>query len=239
MSKWQLSPDAQWLLSGGQFLNTPVVWVASAVDGSKQIVRPRQQNYEEDGLFTVWRPDSKSWVQMLEQNDQVHTYSYRLNSTLTPVSIANTNLNGNVAVGFYSQDRLFCLRPRTGDGGGIGVMDLGVDVSSAPVENFIQNVPANLDVQEVALSPDRTRLAWKFVVKPLPLGIKVTINSSYVRHSAPSEAGLWTSDLNFNHLHEIGTVDIRDDQISTVRWTPDGKSLSFVDDNALYTVPVN
>ena len=118
-------------------------------------------------------------------------------------------------------------------------MDIGVDASSTPVKNFLQNVPANMDVQEVVMSPDRTQLAWKFTVRPLPLGIKAAINSSFVRRSAPYEAGLWTSDLNFNHLDRIGTVDIRDDKINAVRWTPDGKNLSFIDDNALYTVPVN
>ena len=240
VSKWQLSPDFRWLLADDSYLqNTLPSLIATAVDGSKQIVRPRQQAGDEDSIFTVWQPDSKSWVQMLEQNNQVHTYSYRLDTPAIVAHVENTNLNGNVAVGFYSQDRLFCIRPKTGDGGGIGVMDLGIDASSAPVKNFIQNVPANMDVQEVALSPDRTQLAWKFTVKPLPLGVKATINSSYVRRSKPFKAGLWISDLNFNHLREIGTVDIRDDKISMVRWTSDGKSLSFVDDDTLYTVPVN
>ena len=236
---WQLSPNSQWLLSGGQFQNTPVVWVATAINGSKQIVRPRQQYYENGGLFTVWRPDSKAWVQIVEQNDQVHAFGYRLDNPAVTVHVENTNLNGNVAVGFYSPDRIFCIRPQTGDGGGIGVMDLGADASSAPVQNYIQNVPANMDVQEVSLSPDRKLLAWKFTVKPLPLGLKATINSGYVRRSAPTLAGLWVSDLNFNHLREIGTLDIRDDHVSNLRWTPDGKRLSFIDGDALYTVPIN
>lgn len=89
------------------------------------------------------------------------------------------------------------------------------------------------------MSPDRKLLAWKFAVKSLPLGLKSTINSDFVRRSAPAAAGLWVSDLNGNDLREIGTLDIRDDSISNVRWTPDGTRLSFIDAGDLYTVPIN
>ena len=240
VSQWQLSPDACWLLSDDSYLqNTPPALIVTAVNGTKQFTRPRHEEYMRDGIFTVWRPDSKSWVQMVEENNQVSIYTYQVADPAIVKHTENTNLNGNVAIGFYSQDRLFCLRPRTGDGGGIGIMDLGVDAASVPVKNFIQDIPPNMDIQEVVLSPDRTHLAWKFTVRPLLLGIEATINSSYVRRSSPYEAGLWTSDLNFNHLHEIGTADIRNDAISTVRWTPDGRSLSFFDQNTLYTVPVD
>lgn len=237
---WQLSPDKKWLLSETNSRSIKQSWVATQVNTAHQITRPHvYDEYEDKGLFTVWRPDSKSWVQIAEQSDRVHAYSYRLDNPAVASHSESTNLNGNVAVGFYSPDRIFCIRPVIGDGGGIGVMDLGVDVASSPVKNYIQTLPANMTIQEAALSPGRTLLAWHLAVKPLPLGLKATIDSSYVRRSAPNEAGLWVSDLNFNHLREIGTLDIRDDHISNLRWTPDETHLSFIDDGTLYAVPVN
>lgn len=239
---WQLSPDTLWLLGEANLHTNREQWVATRTDGTRQIIRPHQADEQEDnGLFALWRPDSRSWIQTTADNAggyHDNNYSYQLDRSQITKQVESFSLEGHSLIGFFGANRVLAIRIQTGDGGGIGVADFGDVSSSVPAKFYLPQVPANMDVQEVVLSPDRTRLAWKFAVKPLPLGIKATINSSYVRHSAPSEAGLWISDLNFNHLHEIGTLDIRDDHVSNLRWTPDGQQLSFINADALYTVPI-
>ena len=237
---WQLSPDGRWLLGESNSYSRKQSWVATSTDGTRQVIRPHQYDqHEEGGVFALWRPDSRSWIQTLEVDNKVHIFSYRLNTPLVADRAQDFFFFGHALVGFFGAGRVLAIRPETGDGGGVGVADFGDGPASAPASFYIPQVPANMDVQEVVLSPDRNRLAWKFTVKPLPLGLKATINSGYVRHSSPSMVGLWISDLNLNHLREIGTLDIRDDHITNLRWMPDGKRLSFMDGDALYTVPAD
>ena len=237
---WQLSPDGKWLLGESKSHTPKQAWVTTSIDGTRQVTRPHQYDEREDrGIFALWRPDSRSWIQAVEINNNVHIFSYRLDTSPVADSAQDFFFSDHSLVGFFGAGRVLAIRPQTGDGGGVGVADFGDGPAPAPASFYIPQVPANMDVQEVTLSPDRNRLAWKFTVKPLPLGLKATISSRYVRQSSPVTAGLWTTDLNLNNLHEIGTVDIRDDHITNLRWTPDGKRLSFIDGDALYTVPVD
>ncbi len=244
VSHWQLSPDANWLLGQTDLLQPHEQWVATKIDGTRQVARTYQhQEHDEYSVSALWRPDSRSWLQTSEgyaHTNLYHTeiYLYQLDHPQVITQTENFSLDGESLVGFFGADRILAIKRWTGDGGGVGVADFGDNPASAPAKFYLPQVPANMDVQEVVMSPDRTRLAWKFGVKPLPLGIQATINSSYVRHSAPAEAGLWTSDLNFNHLRKIGTLDIRDDHVSNLRWTPDGQQLSFINDGAFYTIPM-
>jgi len=237
---WQLSPDGRWLLGESDPHITKQFWVATTMDGARQVIRPHQHDEHEDrGIFAIWRPDSRSWIQTVEINDRVHTFSYRLDSSPVAERTESFFFFGHSLLGFFGANRVLAIRPKTGDGGGVGVADFGDGPSPAPAQFYIPQVPANMDVQQVVLSPDSSRLAWKFVVKPLPFGLKATINSSYVHRSSPVIAGLWVSDLNLNNLREIGTVNSRDDHITNLRWTPDGKRLSFIDGDALYTIPAD
>ena len=238
--EWQLSPDGKWLLAESSPYVTNQQWVATTIDGARQVIRPHQHEEHEDrGTSAIWRPDSRSWIQTVEINNLVHTFSYSLASAVVSERAETFFFFGHSLLGFFGASRVLAIRPQTGDGGGVGVADFGDGPSPAPAHFYMPQVPANMDVQQVVLSPDSSRLAWKFSVKPLPLGLKAAINSGYVRRSSPVTAGLWVSDLNLNHLREIGMVDSRDDHITSLRWTPDGKSLSFVDGDALYTVPAD
>jgi hypothetical protein len=55
------------------------------------------------------------------------------------------------------------------------------------------------------------------------------------------ERSIWVSDLEGHHMREIGYSIVRpgapipDD----LRWTPDGKQLSFIAGKSLYTVPAD
>jgi len=233
---WQLSPDARWLLCHGHARS----WAAVRLDGPGLVTRPFQDSASgEVASLTAWLPDSRSWVQAVQEEGMTHHYLYRLDTPRVADHVGRFGLDGLEVIGFYSPTRLLTVMRRTGDGGGISMADYDALSPATSPRFYIQHVPANMDVQQVVLSPDRNRLAWKFTVKPLPLGLKATINSGYVRRSSPVAAGLWVSDLNCNNLREIGTVDIRDDQITDLRWTPDGRRLSFIEGAALYTVPAN
>jgi hypothetical protein len=147
--------------------------------------------------------------------------------------------NGRTVLGFYSPARALMIYAHTGDGGGIGYVDFGMDAAAAPRTIYYQHISPNFDIKEVTLSPDRTHLAWKFGVKPLPFGLQSTADTSYVRQLSPSSVEIWISSLNCGNLHEIGSLNIRDDSPNTLHWMPDSKGLSFIYNSTLYTVPIS
>ncbi len=238
---WQLSPDAKWLLAKSNEYQGPEAWVATTLDGTRQVQRPYHKGeWRDEYVSAVWRPDSRSWIQAEEDYDsKTHVFINSLSSPIVPERVEDFMLNGRIVVGFPVADRVLALYHRTGDGGGVGFVNFGGSVASAPCSIYYEHIPPNMDIQEVALSPDGQRLAWKMAVKPLPLGLQAAINSSYVRRSSPTTVGLWTSLVNCSDLYEVGTLDARDDHVSGLRWTPDGKRLSFIDDDTLYTVPAD
>jgi hypothetical protein len=236
VSGWYLSPNGQWLLSQKDGSS----WTATNLINSRQIRWSNPMSgYGGSDNLVAWSPDSRFWVQAVQEEYMTHTYLYPINSPHVSDHPGNFGLDGLQVIGFFGPTRLLTLLPRTGDGGGISMADYDVVTPTTSSHFYMQHIPPNMDVQKVILSPDESRLAWKFTVKPLPLGLASTINSSYVRRSAPTVAGLWVSDLNCNHLREIGTLDIRDDHLTNLRWTPDSKKLSFINDNIFYTVPAD
>ncbi len=245
LPRWQLSPDRRWLLAEGAANTGSPLWVAMTVDGQHHVVRPRSVSSVQTAAVpnysaAAWRPDSRSWLQM-ERNqasgrDDALVSLYQLGTPAVTTNVEGFMPAGRSVLGFHAPTRALAIYPHTGDGGGIGYVDFGAAASDSLCRIYYQHIPPNLDVQEVCLSPDGTQLAWLFAVKPLPLGLQSTINSNYVRHSAPNAVGLWVSDLDCGHLRELGRMDIRDGPLSTLHWLPGGHAVSFVNNAALYTI---
>ena len=244
---WQISPDGRWLLGENDGYGNQSFWYAVAVDGSHVVVRPHQDDSQEYSssdkqrlIHTVWRPDSQGWVQVVENeaDNKVHVYSYALHSTRVIKHIEDFMLYDRSVIGFYCPERLLAVNRYTGDGGAIGYADFSAVPSASPRVLYFQYVPANMNVREAALSPHGNRIGWIFEVKSLPFGIDALRNSNYVHHEQPYLVGLWTSKIDCSDLQKVGTLGISDGPLSDLRWTPDGRHLSVICQNALCTVPV-
>ena len=90
------------------------------------------------------------------------------------------------------------------------------------------------------ISPDGNRLVWTLLraysTPPIFDGIFRLLG---MRDRVTEE--LWTSQLNGQGMHEVGFIDCNENDHSysdSIRWTPDGKKLSFIYKDELWTIPV-
>ncbi len=108
----------------------------------------------------------------------------------------------------------------------------------APLNGHFAN--SNPWYQPSVLSPQGDRLAWLIVREYTPPGQR-----------KQRMIGLWVSRLDGSGMQEIGHMDYQPNDFGHrgyepkkevpqhLRWTPDGKRLSFQYQGALYTVPAN
>src|SRR5262249_25318985 len=120
---------------------------------------------------------------------------------------------------------------------------LAVDLTANPptVKNLPFAVPPNADIEEIALSPQGDRLAWKTntwndwrsALSAFTSGQPQGRNIIYA---------IWVSRLDGSGMRELGSERLTTaggSPIEHLRWLPDGKSVSFVYNNALYTIPAD
>jgi hypothetical protein len=97
----------------------------------------------------------------------------------------------------------------------------------------------HLDLQSLELSPDGTKLAWLF--HHYQTG-HFNDGSSTTWWTASDRADLWISRSDGKDLKQLGSINLvnnSDVLPDTIEWLPDGRHLSFVYKDALYTIPVD
>src|SRR5262249_15860372 len=116
----------------------------------------------------------------------------------------------------------------------VGFFDFSIEMVEATgdAHQWVISLPDGAKANEIALSPRGDLRAWRFSFeRSTSSGTKV------------SSEELWVSQLDGTYMRLIGWVEARpplyDDLAGSLRWTPDGKNLSFIYQKALYTVPVN
>ena len=92
------------------------------------------------------------------------------------------------------------------------------------------------------VSPQGDRLAWLVESDYTPPG-SVWLRRVWVflgQRKRPL-VGLWISRVDGSHMQEIGHLNYKpgEEIPQDIRWTPDGKRLSFLYKGGLYTVPVD
>lgn len=106
-------------------------------------------------------------------------------------------------------------------------------------------VPPGMAVQDLRLSPRGDRLAWKLSQPATPrLPDLLSRWFPSIKPPAKTLLSLWVSRADGREMHKIGSIERREEtnelfmlEPDDIRWTPDGKRLSFIYRNALYVVP--
>ena len=120
-------------------------------------------------------------------------------------------------------------------------------VSPAPnsvAHTVTPTLPAGSTVQALFYSPRGDKLAW-IINRTVP--DKFAPLHRWIPQYKPTQqktTALWVSGTLGDNLHEIGHIPITEHGrqfylLDYVRWQPDGKTLSFVSNDMLYTVPAD
>src|SRR5262249_55625630 len=141
-------------------------------------------------------------------------------------------------------------------------VDFGGEVARTTRQFVVKPPPgARSDSTSLTISPQGDRVAWAFETDSVPSW------SSWLHKIFPSYrvtshhvCELWVSRLDGNDMHEVGHLELNpqtsipqssmavarqlltyalQDHPDQIRWLPDGKRLSFLYKDALYTVPAD
>ncbi len=246
-SAWQVSPDGKYLLWNGSdtiagtdpATQQPALllkerWYVTSLDGKQTQTWPRVTS---DHPCAFWLSDSHQWVEWHDHYSnngaqlrmEIHTIGKDavtfLNSALDPRSY--------MPIGLTGPENGLCVSPRVGDG------DVTL-VRWAMTPGFVSHsgtflpTPGKTGPIEAIVSPQGDRIAWKFGATPGPRFLSGT---RFMRHLHPSEAGLYVSRSDGSDMRLLGAFHTPPDELIHLRWTPDGRRLSFACRGSLYTVP--
>jgi len=246
-----LSPDGQWFVWYSTNLlqalrdkahKFNIGWTTAKLDGTGAEFWTFPHNLSDSGP-PVWERDNRHWLEVYESYvRKVARFSnatiYDLSAPAIPREITMDSPENGLVEGVDSD-------------GSVLVVDLDFrhdnippkieqfDLSGASATRKVFAVQPPVGYQsesDVALSPAGDKLAWIFNNKYDI--VNADANGTYI---------LCISDTDGSHMQVIGSMQgylapkTVNHQLyywpETLRWTPDGKHISFIFRNALYTVP--
>ncbi|HLV79905.1 MAG TPA: hypothetical protein VKT32_06460 [Chthonomonadaceae bacterium] len=237
-----LSPDKRWLLWSSLGTLSGPRWVAATLSGAEQ----RQWKPDSDpasqvaGLpgHALWMRDSRMWVELVYRYaNRNYTITranvYELDDSSPIRKIAVQGLEDGLLAGLTGDNEILMYYPPDPIGRHETPITEAhfslVPLTSATVtaRDLTITIPTSMDIASVLLSPQGDRLAWILQRG----GLDSPVYTLYV------------SDGEGKGMRAIGSapyvqVGKRYSWPGDLRWLPDGKRVSFVYRNALYTVPI-
>jgi hypothetical protein len=218
------------------------------VHGQRKAGGDRISNYK-------WRCDSKGYIAPLNGDrhrfDSIQIFGLDTQVAKNDVALGdygeipiNAGLTAENSIVGTDAGNLF------GSGSTAKLKSYPLKAGAKPAQKLVP-LPTFADYYNTIVSPNGDRIAW--VISGT--GRKSHTNLlekffSFLGQKPVPTAGLWVSKVDGSELHEIGRMEFPWKpkgnnlpsaalRLSMVRWTPDSKHLSFIHDEALYTVPVD
>ena len=246
-----VSPDGNWLLWMPQ--NEAGSWYAvTSSDGSRSF--RRLPNAYNDNL--AWLPGNRKWATVAGTGAQLNLDVSSIDdTTINHVTTDIPSEGARSLLGFSSIGQaVLCPESKFYVGSYRRVKTLPLtllDIRHSPAASQTINVPvpAQPDAQDgaIRLSPDGSRLLWSEVafpnIPPQILGflLKLPIPIQSIVHlQTGRRLNVWISRLDGSGLRNVGVLqEERGREFGTdIKWTPDGKHISFIHGGRLYTMLV-
>jgi len=258
-----LSPDGKGLLEHTSASDGNVGQVLfSAVDGKRHFEQPGST--EEPGVEIGWLSDSQHWVELignlapigddvilerilihpLDKPDQAQTLS------LAPTSLLGF-MDRDGRLDFLTlEDRLIvsnCHLYNDAQPNQVHVVKLiatepHLDISRTKTYQIV--LPPNKAVWAVAYSPHGDKIAWLLDTEHVsPIAAFMHRFLPSVKVQTDHATACWVCNLDGTDMRKIGSIQTRPEDLESplkqLRWLPDGKRLSFLYQDALWTVPAD
>jgi hypothetical protein len=238
--------------------DSPYLQYASRVniDGTQLFQWPGHPN----GLSisdSTWQADSKGWLHLgtfnkYDGSSLASVKFYSLNAPgRTKEIVLGTNNQFPINAGLAADNTLVGMDLVSfGPGGTARLRIWPLKEGAKPAEKLVP-LPGFADNYSTIVSPRGDRIAWVIsgTGRKSPTNLLERLFGFLGQKPVPT-TGLWVSKVDGSELHEIGRMEFpwkpKGNTLpsaalrpSLVRWMPDGKHLSFIHDEALYTVPVD
>jgi hypothetical protein len=244
---WRASPDSIRLLT---FDDGPAFYVVGPAEAEQK--RVEFDGWGGDSMVTrlpgvAWLPDSRRWLALSPSRSRQPLRLYSVDApdsaaVTLPMPTAMTNL-----VGVTPDLRVVQTdaRPPDATATNIAVITFGIYPNRAPVHSSSFPLPVTAQIKDLELAPAGDRLAWLLVDarrSPLVTMLVRLLPTLGGRFPPTQGISVWVSRLDGTEMHEIGFEQThatgKDTNVATdLRWMPDGKHLSFLMNDALYSVP--
>lgn len=252
----QISPDGRFVMWDSFRPNNAIV--IASLDGSVHY------SWLLNGLscFTRWLGDSRHWVLLrLSAKAGPSRYEdaiiYRLDSG-APIRRLRLGADHPLNRGtFYGGSQLLrgivpaADRILVNTWTDSGFVEPDFDIAELSLSHGLQqtrskrvSAPPNSLIRDLVISPRGDRLAWQLRYPQTETFIDRWI--PFLRRPAERWVGLAVSNIDGSNMHEIGRIPLRlsgrDKSIPEpdyLRWSPDGKLLSFVYRDTLFAVPAD
>jgi hypothetical protein len=224
------------------------------IDGTNLVQWPK--SLTDDLTKFKWQQDSKGFVILnpgYKEKTLASVKVYSCDAPGSPQKIIlgreggfpdNAALTGDRTLVGIDMEVLYA-RPGTA-----GLKAFPIKAGAKPTLKLLP-LPKFADNYSTIMSPRGDRIAWVIsgTGRKAPSGLLDKFFHFLGKKPVPT-AGLWVSKVDGSELHEIGRMEFpwkaKGNTLpsaalrpSLVRWMPDGKHLSFIHDEALYTVPVD
>jgi hypothetical protein len=239
----EVSPDTKWLF-WRETVQPYGLHLASIMDGSTQ---PIQAGADTNMGDPCWLPDGRHWtVVSSPRNGPPVLLTYKLGQA-KPISRVNLppHLWSNRLLGTTPDGRLVFAdlwlatnRP--------GLFTLSIHKGKPDITDQPLEVPDDSAVIDVTMSPITAphgpRMAYIVERRSRPSSIGILQRLfDWIGRKRKNRVELYTSRVDGTSMRKVGSLSYDDpkDALTALRWTPDGKRLSFVHHDTLWTVPVD
>jgi len=244
-----LSPNKRWLHCKGAVgrVNTHEFFTLT---GAHRNYVDGPYSKDEIGEFEgAWGPDSRTWVYLHQEDASLRfgeltvegpkrRREYRVNAgtEFHQPRIESVLRNGHVLV----REGESRLNPQQ------TFRLFEYDLRGEKLVNkYAIALPFTVGVYGSALSPPGNRIAFLLETIDPPVGLSVWLNRLTRKPSGPVMS-LWIANLDGSHLRLLGSEALRVDRINgeeaeigCLRWLSDGKRLSFIFRDKLWTIPAD
>lgn len=241
----RLSPDGKWVV----WMERGLRWVALSLDGIHAVSSDNGPGLATGGIpELVWMPDSRHFTALTDYSGYtLHIYSLDAPShpqerQLPPFPsewIPKVNFFLRL-IGFPSAGRALCDLIGDDEQGipNTDFYNVPIDGKTADSRHYTIPIPKEVRINGIdalELSPQGDRLVWCYRYL------------HYFNNGYSNRQEIWVSDVDGSHVHEIGFHEMTriegqqamSDILIALQWTPDGKRLSFLYKDALWTVPAD
>ncbi len=250
----KMSPDGAWMLGTHATNPDSIDWrwpgcVAVRADNNRKVT----WRTPGDLVGSAWMRDSRHWAGIVSSQTgyAVAVFDVNDNSRSAPPSFL-LRMDGHTRAmpraaptlaGTLPDGRLLAIDWRDTHNGQVHAARFFPDAEAEHPQNLRIPVPSEdaISLVEPVLSPAGDRLAWFVLAHLSPPGWPATRRFWSLLKVRPStQVGLWTTTPDGGDPRAVGVYTPKGefDYPSLLQWTPDGRSLSFRHQGALYRVPV-
>jgi len=250
----RVSPDGTRLL-WSQFSSSPVhgIWM----DGSHFFTEVPPRNSEIPPWTEVrWTEDSRHWVAFAKSpsgateariyydGDPAHK------PTIVPVaasdhSVPLETIDLDTTQSLVLGDHILaCAAYDTErDKGSAEIVDIGIGAHVTGLKTRHITLPPHAYIEDIVLSPQGDRIAWLLSMRGGPDWLlQLQRRIPRVHLQAERVEGVWISRIDGAEMHEISRREVDTKhrfppRLDQLQWVPGSKRLSFMYQDALYTVP--